>query len=104
MNTTGMYRLSGSKSICDTFLASLFGPARFEASDYTPTTLHSIAVVLKRVIRNLQEPLMTWDFKERVAYSELDADSRLPWLHQRVLQLPEMNQRLLSAIALHLAR
>ncbi|KAJ8297419.1 hypothetical protein KUTeg_023950 [Tegillarca granosa] len=68
-------------------------------------TVHEIANVLKRFLRNLKEPLLTSSLYDQwLQHSGNDHDTKLKWYKYLISQLPDIHRLTLKLLAGHLSR
>lgn len=104
MDEEGLFRITGSASKIKK-LKSAFNAGFADMSEFERDP-HTVASVLKLYLRELPEPLMTFDLYEEwmKAASVSDASARLQALWQVVNNLPQANQDNLRYVVKFLAR
>ncbi|KAL3223408.1 hypothetical protein MRX96_027580 [Rhipicephalus microplus] len=104
MDEEGLFRITGSASKIKK-LKSAFNAGFADMSEFERDP-HTVASVLKLYLRELPEPLMTFDLYDEwmKAASVSDASARLQALWQVVNNLPQANQDNLRYVVKFLAR
>ncbi|XP_030278350.1 rac GTPase-activating protein 1 [Sparus aurata] len=105
LHETGLYRLSGAdrtvKELKEKFLRGKTVPVLSKVDD-----IHAITGLLKDFLRNLKEPLLTFQLNRTFmnAAEVLDDDNSIALMYQTVSDLPPANRDTLAFLMLHLQR
>eukprot|EP00026_Physarum_polycephalum_P001371 Phypoly_transcript_01372.p1 GENE.Phypoly_transcript_01372~~Phypoly_transcript_01372.p1 ORF type:complete len:1101 (+),score=196.02 Phypoly_transcript_01372:61-3303(+) len=96
LSVEGVFRISGSASLIEYYRD------RFDQGDYVDlgqcSDVHTIASLLRTYLRELPEPLLTYELHDQFVNSHEEnvaADERIPLMLKAVEQLPDQNRAIL---------